>query len=128
MLHIKAEVNPFILSVQISWRKEDLNDINDYLYKYDNQRDVNGHLVREQEDKRYDAMRLKMELATSLEARAEYKKLFSLLVRILKMALTIFNWTEDVSSMKQKNLKSFTESQQNFNLKKFTQTSQYILI
>ena len=54
MLHKKAEVNPFILSVQIRWRKEDLNDINAYLYKYDNQRDVNGHLVKELEDKSYE--------------------------------------------------------------------------
>ena len=69
-----------------------------------------------------------MELATSLEARAENKKLFSLLLRILKLASTIFNWTEEVSSMKQKNLKSFTESEHMFNLKKFTQNSQHILI
>ena len=55
MLHIKAEFNPFILAVETRWRKEDFNDINDYLYKYVNQRDKNGHLVRELEDKSYEA-------------------------------------------------------------------------
>ena len=48
MLHIKAEFNPYILSVQPRQRGRRADFI-DYIYKYENKKDKNGGLVKELE-------------------------------------------------------------------------------
>ena len=68
-------------------------------------------------------LRPKMELATSPEGRTEKKKSIFTFGKVFQVGYNNINWTEELSSMKQKNLKSFSESEHKFNLKKFTQTS-----